>query len=100
VDVVAIAWREKCILLGESKWRIEDVGRSVVRELVEEKTPRVLAALSDGGEGWTVHYAFFARTGFTEAAIAEAARHNNVILVNLATLDRDLRRIDRAGAGE
>jgi hypothetical protein len=39
VDVVAIAWKEKCILLGECKWGMEDVERSVVRELVEEKTP-------------------------------------------------------------
>ncbi len=90
VDVVAIAWREKRILLGECKWGIEDVGRSVVRELFEEKTPRVLAVLSDGGRGWAVHYAFFARTGFTEAARVEAARHD-AILVNLAALDRDLR---------
>jgi AAA+ ATPase superfamily predicted ATPase len=95
VDVVAIAWREKCILLAECKWGVEDVGCSVVRELVEEKTPRVLAALSDGGEGWAVHYALFARTGFTEAAKAEAAQHN-AILVNLATLDRDLRQADQS----
>ena len=94
VDVVAIAWREKCILLGECKWGMEDIGRSVVRELVEEKTPRVLAALSDGGEGWAVHHVFFARTGFTQAARAEAARHS-AILVDLATLDRDLRQADQ-----
>jgi len=71
---------------------MEDVGRSVVRELVEEKTPRVLAVLSDRGKGWAVHYAFFARTGFTEAAGAEAARHN-AILVNLANIERDLRHL-------
>lgn len=106
VDVVAIAWREKRVLLGECKWGMEDIGRSAVRELVEEKTPRVLAALSDGGygkpsysgEGWAVHYAFFARTGFTEAARAEAAQHQ-AILTDLATLDRDLRQAGQSGAG-
>jgi len=67
VDVVAIAWRGKRILLGEVKWGMGDVGRSVVRELIEEKTPRVLAALSDRGEGWTVHYAFFACTALRHA---------------------------------
>jgi len=90
VDVAAISWREKAILLGECKWGTAAVGRAVVRELVETKTPKVLAALPDGGEGWRVHYAFFARAGFTEAARAEA-RSVGARLVDLATLDADLR---------
>jgi AAA+ ATPase superfamily predicted ATPase len=89
VDVVALNWREKSILLGECKWGVGAVGRSVVRGLVE-KTPKVLRALPDGGAGWTVHYAFFARAGFTDAAQAEAQGHG-ALLVDLATLDRDLR---------
>ena len=40
VDVVAVNWTEHSILLGESKWGIGSVGRSVVRELIETKTPR------------------------------------------------------------
>ncbi len=55
VDVVAVNWRERAILLGECKWGADAVGRSVVRELVD-KAPRVVP-----GEGWQVHYAFFAR---------------------------------------
>jgi AAA+ ATPase superfamily predicted ATPase len=90
VDVVAINWREKAILLGECKWGTKVVGRGLVRELVESKTPKVLAALSDGGEGWTVHHAFFARAGFTEAAQAKGERHR-VTLVALAQLDEALR---------
>lgn len=89
VDVVAISWREKAILLGECKWGTDHVGRALLRELIEEKTPKVLAALPDRGESWAVHYAFFARTGFTEAAQTEAERHQ-VRLVNLGRLDRDL----------
>lgn len=49
----------------------------------------MLRALPDNGTGWTVHYAFFARAGFTEAAQTEARAHESV-LVDLETLDRDL----------
>lgn len=70
VDVVAIDWRGKQILLGEAKWGAGKVGREVIRDLVA-KAPRVVP---DGGRGFHIHYAFFAREGFTEGARAEAAR--------------------------
>ena len=89
VDVLALNWRELAILLGECKWGVSAVGRSVVRELVEEKTPKVLQALPDGGDGWAVHHVLFARDGFTEAAQAEAQTHR-ATLVDLAALDSDL----------
>jgi hypothetical protein len=94
VDVVAISWREKAILLGEAKWGTDRVGRAVVRELLEDKTPKVLATLPDQGADWRVHYACFARTGFTEAAQAEAAEHA-VQFVTLAQLDQALRAAER-----
>lgn len=84
VDLVAINWQDKAILLGECKWGADFVGRSVIRELVD-KTPKVTP-----GPDWQVHYAFFAREGFTDAARAEAATIG-AILVDLATLDGDLR---------
>jgi AAA+ ATPase superfamily predicted ATPase len=90
VDVVALSWREKAILLGEAKWGTDRVGRALVRELVKEKTPKVLAALPDRGVGWVVHYAFFARASFTKAAQVEAEQHG-VELVDLERLDRELR---------
>jgi hypothetical protein len=90
VDVVAISWREKAILLGEAKWGTDRVGRALIRELVEAKAPKVLATLPDRGAEWTVHYAFFARAGFTEAAQAKAGEHG-IQLVSLAQLDQDLR---------
>ena len=68
---------------------MDAVGRSVVRELVEETTPKVLQGLPSGGEGWTTHHALFARAGFTDAAQAEAQAHE-ATLVDLAALDRDL----------
>jgi hypothetical protein len=51
----------------------------------------VLKDLPEGGEGWRVHYAFFARAGFTDAARTEAEAAN-AQLVDLETLDVDLRR--------
>jgi predicted N-acetyltransferase YhbS len=90
VDVVAVNWRQRAILLGECKWGGERVGRALPRELVETKTPRVLETLPDKGAGWTVHHAFFARAGFTEAVQAEADGRQ-VTLVDLKRLDTDLR---------
>jgi len=87
VDVVAVNWREKAILLGECKWGTDAVGRDVIRALIQEKTPKVLKTLPEMGNGWTVHYAFFARVGFTDAARAEA---HGAILVNVERLDADL----------
>jgi AAA+ ATPase superfamily predicted ATPase len=86
VDVVAVNWTAHAILLGECKWGKNQVGRRVIRELVEGKTPKVLKLLPEQGEGWSVYYAFFGRTGFTEAAVAQAGRHN-ALLVNLDMLE-------------
>ena len=89
MDVVAINWRERAILLGECKWGVDAVGRSILRELLD-KAPFVLQALPEGGADWTTHYALFARAGFTEAAREDAQTHH-VVLVDLARLDEDLR---------
>lgn len=83
VDVVAINWREKAILLGESKWSVEPVGRSVLKELVD-KTPLVAPK-----DDWQVHYVLFARNGFTEAARAFAGGID-MLLVDLTILETDL----------
>ena len=84
VDVVALNWRERAILLGECKWGVGQLGRAVVRELVE-KSYKVVP-----GEDWQVHYVFFARAGLTDSARAEA-KALGAQWVDLATLDRDLR---------
>ena len=85
IDVVAIRWDEKKILLGEAKWGTEAAGRKVLTDLVA-KAPRVVP---DEGKGWTVHYALFARAGFTDAVQAEAARRET-LLVDLERLGHDL----------
>jgi hypothetical protein len=42
------------------------------------------------GDEWQVHYAYFARAGFTDAAHVEA-QQLGATLVDLAKLDNDLR---------
>ena len=91
VDVVAVNWRDHEILLGECKWGRDAVGRSVIRDLIETKTPKVLKDLPGEGAGWQVHYAFFARVGFTDAARTEA-ESVEAQLVDLERLDADLKR--------
>ena len=88
VDVVAINWQTKQLLLGEAKWGEGRVGLEVIRELVA-KTPKVFAYLgsSDWGE---VHYVYFAREGFTVPAQAEAAKYN-ALLLTLPQLEPNLR---------
>ncbi len=71
VDVVALNWKTHEIFLGECKWGADAVDRQVARELLESKTPLVLQDLPDQGKGWKVHYALFARSGFTPAATSE-----------------------------
>ena len=89
VDVVAINWRDKQILLGESKWQAEPIRKRIVRELIEVKTAKVLKVIPEAGKGWQVHYAFFSRSGFTEASRSLANDHG-AQLVDLERLDHDL----------
>ena len=46
--------------------------------------------LPEAGEGWQLHYAFFSRNGFTEAASSLVNEHG-AQLVDLDRLDHDLR---------
>jgi AAA+ ATPase superfamily predicted ATPase len=85
VDVAAIRWDERQILLGEAKWGTDPVRRNVLTALME-KASRVVP---DEGESWTVHYALFARAGFTEATQALAAEYG-VRLIDLNELGRGL----------
>ena len=86
VDVMAIRWDTRQILLGEAKWGARVVGRKVLADLVA-KTPRVAP---NGAQDWAVHYVLFARTGFSDAARALAKEHG-ATLVDLKKLARDLR---------
>ena len=87
VDVVAVDWMEKKILLGEAKWSRQAVGKGVLNELVE-KSRHVVP-----GEGWEICYALFGRAGFTTAA-RQAAEREGVLLIDLERLDTDLAKTD------
>ncbi|MBK7916655.1 MAG: ATP-binding protein [Chloroflexi bacterium] len=56
VDVVAVNRQSREMLLGECKWGEEPVSRQVVRELLEQKGPKLRQDLPDG-DAWTFHYA-------------------------------------------
>jgi len=86
VDIVAINWKAKQILLGEAKWGEGKVGRQVIRELIE-KTPKVVPNIKDD---WVIHYVFFAREGFTESAREEAKKYR-AILLTLMEMEPNLR---------
>ena len=89
VDAVALNWKTHDILLGECKWGTERVDRQVVRELIEKKTPLILRELPNLGEGWRVHYALFARSGFTPAAVSETQLVHGS-LITLQDIDETL----------
>ena len=87
---MAINHQSREILLGECKWGGGQVNRQVVRELIEQKGPKVRQELPSG-EDWTFHSAVFARAGFTEAATAELTARGG-LLVDLPVLDEVLSR--------
>jgi len=89
VDVVAVNWAQRTILLGECKWTAEPLARDAVRALIEDRAAQVVKAIPEAGQGWRVHYAFFSRAGWTAAARELAEAHNS-LLVDLKRLDHDL----------
>ena len=64
------------------------IDHQIVRELVEQKTPKVLATLPEGGENWRVHYAIFTRDEITPAALAEMQKLGGTT-VTLEMLDHE-----------
>lgn len=89
VDVVAVDWTSHNLLLGECKWTGDAVGREIVRDLLENKTPKVLADMDVQNKGWTVQHAVFTRSGFDAEARQEAGERG-VLLVDLERMDTDL----------
>ena len=74
-------------LVGENRGLGQDgVDRQIVRELIEQKTPKVLVALPDGGADWRIHHAIFARGEVTPAAQAELRKLGG-LAVTLEMLD-------------
>lgn len=88
VDAVAVNWESRDILLAECKWGTNPVSRQTVRELLEQKGAKVMRDISDE-VNWRLHYAFFARAGFTTAA-QETLQQHNALTVTLSQIDADL----------
>lgn len=86
VDVVAINWRTKDILLGECKWGRRVQGKKVVDTLIG-KTAKVIPA---GGD-WTVQYAYFTRNPLTLPA-QERANEVNALQVSPSIMEQDILR--------
>lgn len=85
IDVVAINWQTRDLLLGECKWGDRPVSKNVLRELIEEKTPKVLKDLNAKPDEWTVHYMLFARHSFTTAA-QQLETETNTKLITLSDM--------------
>jgi len=85
IDVVAINWRLRQILLGQANWTENPINRKIVRDLIA-KTPLVVPVEE---LDWQVHYALFSRSGFTDAALTEV-REYKAILVDLEGLGKVL----------
>jgi AAA+ ATPase superfamily predicted ATPase len=79
VDVVALSWTERQMLLGETKWWSRPVGVNVLREL-QGKTQAILP-----GPEWTAQYVLFSRAGFTEA-LQRQAKDAGILLVEAVDL--------------
>jgi AAA+ ATPase superfamily predicted ATPase len=89
VDVVAVNWRTRDILLAECDWGLAPVEPQMIVELAEKKGPLLKRDLPDRGEGWTFHYAIFTRTGLSEAAQAELLPRGG-LAIHLSHLERGL----------
>ena len=89
VDVVAVNWQSRDILLGECKWGQKKVGQAVVEDLIARKKERVERDLASTGKPWRFHFILFAQAALTAGA-RKLAQENNVLVVDLPRLDRDL----------
>lgn len=89
VDVVAANWEAHELFLGECKWTGEVVGRETMIELLEGKTPKVLADMGGAGAEWRVQHGLFSRRGFSDAVRTEA-QQAGMLLVDLEQMDSDL----------
>ena len=85
IDVVAVSWQQKRVLLGECKWTGEPVDKATVRDFLA-RAQKALAELPREGQGWSASFACFARRGLTPAAAAEL-RAAGGFVVDLTALD-------------
>ncbi|MBI5651446.1 MAG: ATP-binding protein [Chloroflexi bacterium] len=85
IDVVAIDWRSKHILVGEAKWEVNQVSAKMLKDFVEKANKYIAKDFN----GWAVQLLYFARTGFTQAT-REEATDAHVRLIDLKELAQRL----------
>lgn len=90
VDLVAPHFKERQVVIGECKWTTRRVGKSEMDRFLNHTGPFTLAALPREGRGFTPHYVYFARSGFTRGALTELQKHGGVA-IDLDALDDALR---------
>ena len=83
MDVAAVNWSERWLLLGECKWGLDKIDAQVVREFAE----RAKRLVEKEFESWSVYLLFFARGGFIDSARTEAKREE-IEFVELHQLER------------
>lgn len=88
IDVAAINEDSHAIILGECKWLAEPIRRNVVLDFLA----RAQHAIPEPTDKWSVTYAFFSRSGFTNEA-REAAAGHNCLWVDLEMIDEVLGRV-------
>ncbi|MEZ4657483.1 MAG: ATP-binding protein [Caldilineaceae bacterium] len=84
IDLVAINETDKLLLVGECKWTQRPVGVNILDDL-KRKAARMLGEV----EGWQIHYALFAKTGFT-AEMAAFAESENVLLITATDMVQEM----------
>jgi AAA+ ATPase superfamily predicted ATPase len=77
IDVAAISWAERALLLGEARWTARPVGVNTL-DALQAKTSSVRP-----DSDWAVQYVLFSRSGFTAPLRARAAAEG----VRLVTLN-------------
>ncbi len=88
IDVLAINEDDHAILLGECKWTAKPIRKGVITDFLE----RAQRVIPTPIERWTVTYAFFSRSGFTNEA-RQAARDKECIWTDLDQIDAVLRQV-------
>ncbi|HET8707856.1 MAG TPA: DUF234 domain-containing protein, partial [Pseudomonadales bacterium] len=83
IDVAAVNWHTKSLLLGECKWTDDPVDLKELRQLVEKGSGVI------PGDDWKVTYVLFSRNSFTPPAQKEISELHG-FAVDLPALDKDL----------
>jgi hypothetical protein len=79
---MAVSDEARAVLVGECKWSVNPVGGNVLEDL-----RRAARSLQEERDWERVHFALFARSGFTPA-LRESAAREGIILVETKDLAR------------